>query len=424
MKYLQVILIASFLGFALSGISQSISTTDTDSLRSTINDLEKRLKKLEMKSDETELEKLLNQAESYTPKEEKTEKDKIFNTGQRSLQAINPEISVTGDAYGQGILNGDGFDEESRSGAHFRVLGLHLQSNLDPFSFAKVAVEITPEEVELGEAYATWTNVFPNISMTAGKFRQQFGVVNRWHKHSLDQFDFPLALTTIFGEDGLNQTGVSFDWLIPSLWANANTLTMQITNGQNGQLFSGEMFSFPSVLLHLKNYYDLNKNTYMELGLTGLVGRNNLRGYKEDGMKILENSRQTVVGGVDLTVMWEPLNKAHYHSFLFRSELYVANKADTSNTTIDAWGAYAYGEYKFNERLYAGLRFDYAVPFKPDNSGKEMTQIVPYITWWQSHWFRMRLQYNYLDGNVFSEASRTLRLQLTWAMGPHKHERY
>lgn len=424
MKYLHVILIACFFGFALSGIGQNLSSSDADSLLNTINNLEKRLKKLEKKNDETELVKLLNQAESYTPKEEKTEKDKIFKTGQRSLQAINPEISVTGDAYGQGVFNDDGFTGNARTGGYFRVLGLHFQSNLDPFSFAKVAVEINPEGIELGEAYATWTEVIKNVSMTAGKFRQQFGVVNRWHAHGLDQFDFPLPLTTILGGDGLNQTGLSFEWLMPSLWANANSLTLEVTNGQNDQLFSGEMFSFPSILAHLKNYYDITPNTYLELGFTGLAGKNNFRGYDENGLKVLEDNCSTYVGGIDFTLMWEPLNQAHYHSFLFRSEFYYAHKELLNDRKIKAWGGYAYGEYKFNERFYSGIRFDYSLPFVEDNNGKNMTQIVPYITWWQSHWVRFRLQYNYLTGNALNPAVNILLLQLTWAMGPHKHERY
>ncbi len=419
-------ILALILFITANGFGQSTVVSKTDSLVKIIRDMQNRIKLLEEKNETSELQQLLNQAEAAS-KEEKPNEDtnKAFKSGQRSLQAINPEISVTGDMFGQAVVNTNGFNPENRSGAYFRVLGLHLQSALDPFSFTKIAVEIHPEGIELGEAYMTWSNVLPNLSLTAGKFRQQFGIVNRWHAHSLDQFDFPLAITTLLGEDGLNQTGLSLDWFMSPLWADANSLTLQITNGQSEQLFSGEAFSFPSVLGHLKSYYDLNPNTYFELGLTGMTGLNNFRGFDDSGSLVKEPNRSTTLAGADLTLFWEPLNRAHYHSFLWRTELYYVNKQTiTNDSTIKALGGYSYLDYKLNERWNAGVRFDYTQPFAVNNSDAYIYQVVPYVTWWQSHWMRFRLQYNYKNGSVFSEPDHIVRLQLTWAAGPHKHDRY
>ena len=394
---------------------------ESDSVK--ILQLEERIKKLEDKIEQDDLEKLLEEAETVANKKEEKKETKEFKSGQRSLQAINPEISVVGDMYGMYIANDKGFTEDLRSGAFFRVLGLHFQSNLDPFSFTKAAIEFTPSGVEFGEAYMTWSKIIPAVSLTAGKFRQQFGVLNRWHVHSLDQFDFPLALTTILGEEGLNQIGLSFDWTMPSLIADANTLIFQITNGQNEHLFSGDMFSLPAGLLHLKNYWDLSKDTYLELGLTGMFGTNNLKGYDEEGNLILEDSRLTSLGGMDLTLFWEPLNQARYHSFIWRSELYYANK-ELMNDRIKAFGGYSYVEYKLDLQWQIGTRFDYTQSFETNNSSKYNWQIVPYVTWWQSNWLKIRLQYNYLNGTEIPTAQNTIRLQIVFAAGPHKHDRY
>ncbi|HHJ53350.1 MAG TPA: hypothetical protein ENJ89_09170 [Caldithrix abyssi] len=398
-----------------------------DSVMKQLRALRQRIDALEQQQAESELEKLKEEALKASEQTKEETAPRVFKSGQRSLQAINPEISVTGDQFFQGVINSNGFTEEARTGGYFRVLGLHIQSNLDPFSLAKIAVEITPEGVELGEAYVTWTNVFTNLSLTAGKFRQQFGVVNRWHAHSLDQFDFPLAMTTILGEEGLNQIGFSLDWLMPSLIAQANTLTLQITNGQNDQLFAGSAFSFPVVLGHLKNYYDLNPDTYLEWGITGMAGYNNFRGFADDRL-VLKANQLTKVTGLDLTLFWEPVNRAHYHSFLWRTEFYYADKEQLNDREltehITAGGFYTNVDYRFNERWYAGLRYDYTQPFTVKNAGRYISQIVPYVTWWQSHWVRFRLQLNYKSGNALQKADTVVRLQLTWAAGPHKHERY
>jgi len=388
-----------------------------------IFELEQRIMKLEEKLGKTELENLLNEAEKFSQEKKDTSEIKIFKSGQRSLQAINPEISITGDAFGQLILNEDGFTNEMRSGAFYRVVGAHIQSNLDPYSTAKAILEFTPNGVGFGEAYMTINSILPNINVTLGKFRQQFGVINRWHEHALDQFDFPLALKTILGEEGINQTGISADWLLPPIVGDANNLKLEITNGQSDHLFAGEFFSFPTILGRFNSYSDLTRNIYLELGFSGMIGQNNIKGYVND-TKIIEGTRYTTLAGFDLTLFWEPLNKAKYNSFIWRTEIYYVDKDQFSAPNISALGGYSYAEYKFTERWQAGARFDYTQPFETENKDKYLYQVVPYLTWWQSPWVKMRLQYNYLDGNILDSSNSTLRFQIVWAMGPHKHDRY
>jgi len=408
------------LVFSLVSVSL-ISAQDKDS--SKIAELEQRIKFLEEKFSQDELDKIINEAETKANEKRSEKKTKVFKSGQRSLQAINPEISLTGDMFAQSIINDNGFTEKARTGVYFRGIGLHIQGNLDPFSFTKVALGFDSHGVHLGEAYITWTNAFSRIGITAGKFRQQFGVINRWHVHALDQLDFPLAMTTLLGEAGLNQIGISIDWTMPTFLADASNLILQITNGQNEQLFSGELFSFPATLIHFNNYWDLTRNTYLDLGFTGMLGRNNLKGYNDSGDLILEDNRQTILGGADITIFWEPVNKALYRSFLWRSEFYYVDK-EINDGAIKAFGGYTYMEYKFHEQWAIGTRLDYTQPFEENNSSKYSYQIVPYITWMQSHWVKLRLQYSYLDGSNMPEALNTIRFQIVWAVGPHKHDRY
>ena len=114
--------------------------------------------------------------------------------------------------------------------------------------------------------------------------------MNRWHEHALDQFDFPLALKTILGEEGINQTGISVEWLMPTIIGDANNLTVEVTNGQSDHLFAGEIFSFPTILGRINSYSDLSPNTYLEIGLSGMIGANNFKGY-DNGLKIKEESQ-------------------------------------------------------------------------------------------------------------------------------------
>jgi hypothetical protein len=386
-----------------------------------------------------------------------------FKGGERSLQALNPEISFTGDAYALGVhKDGLEYSDAARSGFYFRGVGLHVQSNLDPFSLMKVAVSFDPHGVHFGEAYITWTNVLPRVSLTAGQFRQQLGVINRWHKHGLDQFDFPLMITEPFGGGGLNQAGLSLDWLMPSMWAHENALVLQVTNGQNAKAFSGEAFSVPSTLLRLRIYWDLNRDTYLEFGLTGMVGFNNGRGVAaptaastgglaslaledeahedeshEDGASavgslgalssssalINEAWRTTSFGGFDLTLSWEPLDRAKYAGVTWRTEGLYARKELANDQVITSMGGYSALDVKVARNWVLGVRGDYAQPFVVENSGHFLWQAAPYVTWWQSPWVRFHLEAQHIDGDQ-RQAEQRLILQVVFAAGPHKHDRY
>lgn len=366
-----------------------------------------------------------------------------FTSGALGLQALNPEISVTGD-FNTSYRSGDQSTPHYESG--FRALEISFDSYLDPYSKMKGIVEFSPEETELGEAYFTRYGIRDDLNLTLGKFRQQFGVVNRWHKHGLDQFDFPLPLRQIFGPGGLNQTGASLDWQMPSLGPATQGLTLQITNGQNGRVFGENTRNMPAVLAHYKNYRDLSKDTYLEFGLTGLRGRNDTWPVLGPGDEIMAQRRDlwTTVLGADLTIVWEPTERMRYENWVWRTEAYLLNKGilapdGSGKDTLRSWGAYSYLQKKLSRTVDAGIRVDYyepdvkayadlpdlsLAPLAVAESGAHQWFFAPYLTWYQSPWVHWRLEYDHLASHKMGPDEDTIILQCTFSAGPHKHERY
>jgi len=375
--------------------------------------------------------------------EEKTPEETVFKFGGLSLQQLNPEISVSGDFVGH---YRDQSGTRERSDAEILGLELNFQSYLDPFSRLKATTHIHDEEIDAEEIYFTRFSMFKNTNLDLGRFRQQFGVVNRWHEDALDQVEYPLALRNIFGDEGINQTGASLEWILPK-WGKAHQgLTFQVTNTENERLFGGDKLGNPCLLFHYKNYRDLSRDTYLEFGLSGLFGWNDQ--WKVDrGGPTLENeydSLGTQVYGADLSFLWEPADRALYRNLEWRSELYLLNRDilapdDSERDNLQAWGAYSYLQTRIARNLDIGIRYDY---FQPDNkdyanvAGASMRplaytaddayrwQICPYITWWQSEWVKFRLEYDYADGRGMESPEHVLWFQTVFAAGPHKHERY
>ena len=413
---------------------------EINSLKQQIEELANQATNQETKDELTALRELAKtEATEEKPIERKAE-EVTFESRGLSLQALNPEISVTGDFLFS--TRQDTTTDES-SDFNFRNLGLHIESWLDPYARFKSAIEFHEDQTELGEAYMILYNVSEDLNLTLGKFRQQLGLVNRWHKHGLDQVDFPLALRKIFGEGGLNQSGISLDWMMPPVGDVSQQLTFQVTDGSNSRLFGDNSYNRPSLLAHYKNYQDLSKDTYMEWGLTGLVGWNDE--WDIQGGTQQNSIEMTTVLGTDMTFLWEPTEKMRYRNIEWRSEVYWLNKDllapdGSGSDTLNAWGLYSYLQTKISRTIDIGLRGDFYVPDTKNyaNVSSELSlsplavtsdnpyiwQIGPYITWWQSPFVKFRAEYDYSNCKGIENPEHIIWLQAIFSAGPHKHERY
>ncbi len=409
-------------------------------LRQQINELAAEAGKQRAKDELTALRELAKAKVAEKAISEEELEETTFKSGALGLQALNPEISVTGDFL---FSSRQDTTSDESSDFDFRTLGIHLESWLDPYTRFKAAIPVTESETKLGEAYMTLYDVADDLNLTFGKFRQQFGVVNRWHKHGLDQVDFPLALRQIFGDGGLNQSGLSLDWLMPPAGDASQQLTFQVTDGSNSRLFGDNARNRPSFLTHYKNYRDLSKDTYLEWGLSGLLGWNDewdmLGGTKQN------SSEMTTVLGADLSVLWEPAEKMRYRNIEWRNEAYWLNKEllapdGSGSDTINAWGLYSYLQTKISRTIDIGIRGDFYVPdtksyanlpsplslspLAVTGDNPYLWQISPYITWWQSPFVKFRAEYDYSNGKGIENPEHVIWLQAIFSAGPHKHERY
>lgn len=292
---------------------------------------------------EDELARLREVAESMAgeKKEKKTPEETVYKFGGLSLQQLNPEISVSGDFVGH-YRNQSG--TRQRTDARMRGLELNFQSYLDPFSRLKATTHIHDDgEVHMEELYFTRFSVLDNANLDIGRFRQQFGVVNRWHEDALDQVQYPLALQRIFGDEGLNQTGASIEWTLPQWGRACQGLTLQVTNTENERLFGGDTLGNPSLLFHYKNYRDLSRDTYFEFGTTGLFGWNDEWNVNKGGW--FDNDHDTLgtqVFGADMSFVWEPADRALYRNVEWRSEIYLLNRGilapdNSGRDELDSW---------------------------------------------------------------------------------------
>ncbi len=285
---------------------------------------------------------------------------------ERSQAQLNPEISVTGDVRAYGTTTGiqrDNFDP------HEFEIG--FQSALDPYSHTKIFVSLENGDVAIEEGYAYWTGLPGRVRLDLGKFRQQFGELNRWHLHAVPETEYPLVLTTYLGEDGLAGTGLSLYRAFGGL--GTHELTAQVTRSASDAELFGDG-GRPTYLVRLLNFWQLGRR---------------------------------------------PPLRAMYHEWTLRGELLALQKevAGAGPTRI---GGYASTTYKLNQRFIAGVRYDYV---ESSDFGVITRQVIPSLTMWQSEWVFLRAQYQW-QRVANAPATNQLAFQAVWAIGPHKHETY
>src|SRR5712664_961828 len=185
---------------------------------------------------------------------------------ERNQAQLNPEISVTGDVRGYGTTKG--VQTENFVAREFEV---GFQSALDPYSHTKIFISFENGGIGVEEGYAYWIGLPGHLRVDLGKYRQQFGELNRWHLHAVPETEYPLALRTYLGGDRLAETRISLYRAFGGL--GTHELTAQVTRSESdAELFGGG--ARPTYLVHLLNFWQLSPSTYMQIGGTGLYGTN------------------------------------------------------------------------------------------------------------------------------------------------------
>ncbi len=324
----------------------------------------------------------------------------------RSLNRLNPEISVTGDVRLQGKRPGP-----QENNVDLREFSFGFQSALDPYSNTKIFFSFGEGQVDIEEAYAYWTGLPGGLRLDVGRFRLQAGELNRWHLHALPESEYPPVLTEYFGGDGLASEGISLYWLAPvtPVGGGVHEAWGQVTLANNAVLFGGG--SRLSLLGHLNNFWQLNPSTYFQIGGTALYGENP------------DAELTTSAFGTDLRITWRPPVRALYRSFTLRGEGFGVRRKIGGIGTM-RYGGYVSADYQTSRRIHLGGRFDYVELLDSD---EHIWAVVPQLTWWQSEWVFLRAEWRHLSEPatmIGRDTSDLFVIQIVWSIGPHKHESY
>ena len=375
------------------------------------------LMKIEESEKEDEMRRLMEEAMALSTRkaEKEAASERKFHSALRQQSALNPNISLGGDyyaAYGTSKSEYNRIPSETSWGTgkiFLREMEFSLQAPLDPFTRGKVFFSFGQEGVCLEEGYMQWLNLPLNMNLKIGEYKTQFGKFNRIHDHALPQFERPLVLSNFFGFTTLKGFGVAANLLLPRITAHVNELDLEVISGGADRSFTSGGKHNLIYVVHFKNYYDLNRSTYFEVGFSGATGKNDST-----------ETYRSLLGGIDINFRWAPPGRSKYRGVEWITEFLFSDREQAGFHT-KTWGCFSSLQWRLNARWLMGVRVDYSqLPWNADLKEQGGAVCMDY---WQSEFVFVRFQYTYIDRN-FDEDDHRFILQTVWAMGPHKHEKY
>jgi hypothetical protein len=184
-----------------------------------------------------------------------------------------------------------------------------------------------------------------------------------------------------------------------------------VTRASNEALFGeSERLTY---LGHLNAFWDLSSSWDLDLGASAVVGR-----YQDPDLEYDQR-----LFNLEGALTWRPPGRSGYREAVLRAGVMVRDPGDVppeASPLGTATGVWSMTEVRLGPRWLVGARYDWVE--NPEDTGETAWLVSPTLTWWQSEYVRLRMEYDLLGQGTGNEGQ--LLVQVTFAMGPHKHEKY
>ena len=299
-------------------------------------------------------------------------------------------------------------------GFNFNYAEVALHSVVDPYFEAFAIFHISPEELEIEEAFVQTTSLPYSFKIKAGKFKSNFGRVNEQHHHVWNFDSQALIYKGLFGPDGISDAGVQLQWIAPT-----DTYLMFGIEGMQGtnERSFGDTSKNNLYITYVKSSVDIGDDLSILGGLSFAYGKNT-------------TGNTTEVYGVDLTLRDQ---LGSYSALIWQSEYLQRDKKLSSTQKDKQAGLYSELIYQYNNNYSFGARYDLISKNDTDLSayaGVDTDNLDRYtakIDYKPFPMSRLRLSYTYDRSKIIAGERKDINevmLSLNIAAGAHGAHNY
>ena len=241
-----------------------------------------------------------------------------------------------------------------RTGFALQEVELSFQHAVDPYFRLDVFVALSPEGVELEEAYGTTLGLPASLQLRAGLFLTRFGRLNAQHPHTWDFVDRPFAFERAFGAEGNRGPGLELSWLLPLPWYVELIGSMTEASGEGARSFYGEAdleIDSPLDFQHtaaLQQFFALDDDWSLLWGLSTAHGPT----------PTTEDAR-TELYGTDLYLKYRPISYGSYAQLALQLEA-LWRRRQVPDDLLQDFGGFASLSWRFAQRWETAVRYEYA----------------------------------------------------------------
>ncbi len=361
----------------------------------------------------------------------------VATDAARAQTSSNPDISVIprflifsddGGKLDQGIR------EFSRPEFEFQELEAVFSGYLNPYARADVVMTLSGPDIEaaalgLEEAYLTVLRGLPlDLNVRAGKYRVDYGKINMMHPHQWPFITQPLSQERFFGEEALNDLGISASVLLPTGDVYSK-FTVDVLRGlsipEAAGLEDTTDASQPYAASgRLMGFFPVGDDADLETGVSAYTGVHDP--YTHDNFWYWN---------FDFKYRFRP---SLYTSLVLQGE-YLFNTRDAvqgpdlapfvdaagnpERRSVTSSGLYVYADYQFLKIFSVGSRFDWSQsPYGTDDAVTGVSVFFGYYPVEETIGLRLEYQHKRTDapGGGDPRAVNFIGLQALFSLGPHK----
>ncbi len=346
---------------------------------------------------------------------------------------VNPDISVI-PRFRIDTNDGETPGEHtfSRPDFTFEELEVAMQAYLNPFAKGDVILTLPGPDLEtaklgIEEVYATVLRGLPlDLNMRFGKYRVDFGKLNKVHPHAWPFVTQPLSQERFLGEEGLNDLGISASALLPT-GDVYTTLTVDLVRGSaigeaTGIQDTTDASPTYANSARLSSFFTLTDYSDLELGFSGYTGVHDP--YTRD---------RFWYWNLDFKYKYRP---SSYAALVLQGEyllntrramqdrelnMFVDVSGNPERRNITTSGLYVYADYQFEKIYSAGARFDWSqTPYSADDKATAVAVFLGYYPVEETLGVRLQYQHTSFDRPGLSQSVNAFALQVLFSLGPHK----
>src|SRR5581483_10626494 len=183
-------------------------------------------------------------------------------------KVFNPDTSVIGNFIGRaGRKNPYEFGPANqRPPLQLDEAEVAFEAFVDPYMKGKFFLSFTPEGVDVEEGYANLIALPHDLTAKIGKMKATFGKDNTWHTHVRPWVDQPLVIHNFFGDEGLNDDGISVSKSFSNPWNTYLEATGEVFRGDVENVWARRSQNAMAYNTHLKAFRDITENSNIEVG--------------------------------------------------------------------------------------------------------------------------------------------------------------